>query len=89
MSHPDKKVIVVAGATGAQGGSVVRFLLKDGKYHIKAVTRKPDSPAALGAYRSFQQRWAHPMLRRIVNQSCLHHLGTSVVLPLIPLSSLE
>jgi len=33
--HADKKIIAVTGATGAQGSSVVRFLLKDGKYHVR------------------------------------------------------
>ncbi|KAF8496951.1 NmrA-like family domain-containing protein 1 [Gautieria morchelliformis] len=41
-----KKIIVVTGATGAQGGSVARFLLNDGTYAVRAVTRNPDSPAA-------------------------------------------
>lgn len=45
-----KKVIAVVGATGAQGGSVVKFLLKDGKYHVRGLTRKADSPAAQGAH---------------------------------------
>ena len=43
------KVIVVMGATGAQGGSVAKFLLNDGTYAVRAVTRNPDSPAAKGA----------------------------------------
>jgi len=42
----EKKVIVVIGATGFQGGSVVRFLVKDGTFHVRAVTRKLNSPAA-------------------------------------------
>ena len=43
------KIIVVTGATGAQGGSVAKFLLNDGTYAVRAVTRNPDSPAAKGA----------------------------------------
>jgi len=42
----DKKIVVVFGATGAQGGSVAKFLLKDGTFKVRAVTRKLDSPAA-------------------------------------------
>lgn len=42
----DKKTILVTGATGWQGGSVARFLIKDGKYHLRALTRKPDSDTA-------------------------------------------
>jgi len=41
-----KKIVVVTGATGAQGGSVVKFLLKDGKYAVRGLTRKVDAPAA-------------------------------------------
>jgi len=41
-----KPVIAVTGATGAQGGSVVQFLLKDGGFHVRALTRKVDSDAA-------------------------------------------
>ena len=43
-----KPVITVFGATGAQGGGLVRALLgdKDRHFAVRAVTRKPDSAAA-------------------------------------------
>jgi len=41
-----KKIICVLGATGTQGGSVVRFLKKDGKFHIRALTRNAEGAAA-------------------------------------------
>ena len=40
------KIIVVFGATGNQGGSVVKAMQKDDKYKIRAATRNPDSDKA-------------------------------------------
>jgi uncharacterized protein YbjT (DUF2867 family) len=40
-----KKLIVVTGATGKQGGATARELLAKG-HQVRAMTRKPDSPAA-------------------------------------------
>ncbi|KAL4879868.1 hypothetical protein BJY04DRAFT_228793 [Aspergillus karnatakaensis] len=42
----EKRIVVVTGATGAQGGSVVNTLLDSGEYHIRAVLRNPDSEKA-------------------------------------------
>jgi uncharacterized protein YbjT (DUF2867 family) len=39
------KIIAVTGATGQQGGAVVRHLLADG-WKVRALTRNPDKPAA-------------------------------------------
>jgi len=43
-----KPVITVFGATGAQGGGLARALLADSARHfaVRAVTRRPDGPAA-------------------------------------------
>ncbi|NGN40189.1 NmrA/HSCARG family protein [Mesorhizobium sp. CGMCC 1.15528] len=40
-----KRTVLVIGATGQQGGAVVRALLSKG-HRVKALTRKPDSDAA-------------------------------------------
>ena len=44
----DKKIIAVVGATGNQGGGLVRAILKDaaGPFSVRAVTRDPDSEGA-------------------------------------------
>jgi uncharacterized protein YbjT (DUF2867 family) len=43
-----KKIIAVTGATGAQGGGLVRSILADasGEFTARAITRKPDSDKA-------------------------------------------
>jgi uncharacterized protein YbjT (DUF2867 family) len=44
----DRKTIAVVGATGAQGGGLVRAILDDpnGGYGVRAITRNPDSEPA-------------------------------------------
>ena len=50
MASDGKKIIVVFGATGAQGGSVIKSILGDPKvasqFKIRAVTRDPTKPSA-------------------------------------------
>lgn len=41
---PDKTFVLVTGATGLQGGTVARKLLAHG-HRVRALTRKPESPA--------------------------------------------
>lgn len=45
MTHAEK-IVLVAGATGHQGGAVARHLLADG-WRVRALSRHADSPAAL------------------------------------------
>jgi uncharacterized protein YbjT (DUF2867 family) len=42
----NRPVILVTGATGAQGGSVARALLKEDKYRVRIFTRNPNSQKA-------------------------------------------
>jgi uncharacterized protein YbjT (DUF2867 family) len=44
MEH--RPYVLVTGATGAQGGSVARHLLRGGAFAVRALTRKPDSERA-------------------------------------------
>jgi uncharacterized protein YbjT (DUF2867 family) len=45
---PDKKIIAVVGATGAQGGGLARSILADpgGPFAVRAITRDAKAPAA-------------------------------------------
>lgn len=47
----DRPTILVTGATGAQGGSVARHLLRRGRFAVRALTRHPDGEGA-GALRA-------------------------------------
>lgn len=42
-----KPIIVVVGATGGQGGSVISSFLSDGQYAIRGITRNVSSPKSL------------------------------------------
>jgi len=41
-----RKIVSVVGATGSQGGSVVKALLKEGIYTVRGITRNPNGAAA-------------------------------------------
>lgn len=63
----DKKVLVVFGATGSQGGSVINSILNDSgassQFKIRAITRDPSKPNALALKKrgvecvSVSQKW--------------------------------
>ena len=44
--HTDPKTIVIFGATGLQGGSVVRAMKDDKRFVVKAATRNAESESA-------------------------------------------
>lgn len=48
----DQKIILVTGATGAQGGGVARHLLKGGKFRVRCLTRNPESEKAAALKRA-------------------------------------
>ena len=48
MSFNNKKLIAVIGATGQQGGAVVRALQAGGQFKVRALTRNPDKHRDLG-----------------------------------------
>src|SRR5438132_5255363 len=48
MSSNNKKLIAVIGATGRQGGAVVRALKADGQFKVRALTRNPGKHRELG-----------------------------------------
>src|SRR5216683_8153606 len=41
MEHKEKKLITVVGATGQQGGAVVRALQAGNQFNVRALTRNP------------------------------------------------
>ena len=43
----DEKLILVIGATGAQGGGVARHLLDSGRFTVRCLTRNPSSEKAI------------------------------------------
>ena len=47
MSSNRKQLIAVIGATGQQGGSVVRALQAQGQFKVRALTRHPDKHRGL------------------------------------------
>jgi uncharacterized protein YbjT (DUF2867 family) len=47
MSSNSKKLIAVIGATGQQGGAVVRALQAQGQFKVRALTRHPDKHRGL------------------------------------------
>jgi len=47
MSTDERKLIAVVGATGQQGGAVVRALQAGGRFKVRALTRHPDKHRGL------------------------------------------
>jgi len=45
-----KQIITVFGATGVVGGSVAKYLLDDGQFAVRAVTRSATSDNAKGKH---------------------------------------
>ena len=60
------KKVLVAGATGQQGGAVARELLNRGHF-VRALTRNPDSPAARALLWCHCDRYRPKCSRRAVS----------------------
>src|SRR5438046_6981626 len=48
MERTNKKLIAVVGATGRQGGAVVRALQADKQFKVRSLTRNPAKHSELG-----------------------------------------
>ncbi|GGH32044.1 hypothetical protein GCM10007423_21330 [Dyadobacter endophyticus] len=48
MKYQDKPLITIVGVLGKQGRSVAHTLLASGRYRVRGITRRIDSPEALG-----------------------------------------
>src|SRR5882762_3171889 len=48
MEHTNERLIAVVGATGQQGGAVVRALQADKQFKVRALTRNPAKHSELG-----------------------------------------
>jgi len=64
VTSSNKRIILVAGATGQQGGALIRSLLSPDvgnqavDYHILALTRNTSSAAAKELYETYSERVA-------------------------------
>ena len=47
MTHKDKPLITIVGVLGKQGRSAAQTLLQSGRYRVRGLTRRVDSPEAL------------------------------------------
>jgi len=61
------KIIAVTGATGAQGGSLVRAILAhpEAGLSVRAITRNPDSDAALALAQAGAAEKTESLLARL------------------------
>jgi hypothetical protein len=71
-----KKIIVVFGATGKSGGGMINYILDDGTFAARAVTRNTDSDKAKG-----MQHQAVYTPQVLVSPSSQSHLSTKLTFP--------
>ncbi|NMO52326.1 NmrA/HSCARG family protein [Actinoplanes sp. TBRC 11911] len=88
----ERKIISVLGATGVQGGSVVRALLADGEFAVRAITRAADSAkdlADLGAEIVVADLYDTGSLRRVFDGAYGIYMVTPFFNHLSPAKELE
>ncbi|EXJ82941.1 hypothetical protein A1O3_06758 [Capronia epimyces CBS 606.96] len=61
------KTIVITGATGTQGGSVVAAFLRDPSFNVRALTRDTESPAA----QALREKGADVVAGDLMNEASL------------------
>jgi uncharacterized protein YbjT (DUF2867 family) len=61
MSPDAKPLITIVGALSKQGRSATRALLRSGRYSVRALTRRPDSPEAQSLARQGAQLMSVPL----------------------------
>lgn len=61
MTHKDKPLITIVGVLGKQGRSAAQTLLQSGRYRVRGLTRRVDSPEARSLAKQGAELWPVPL----------------------------